>query len=153
MHLLLVGAAPVTAADLGHELRGHGFEVGVVDSGAALLATPVRADLVLLALDLPDLDGLEVCRRLRARSQVPIIGLSGRDSELDRVLGLQAGLDDYVSAPVRARELVAVIGAVMRRVRRPAGEATVAGEAIVHGSLHIGLRRRGGSRRFADHRG
>ncbi len=142
MHLLLVGAAPVTAADLSHELRGQGFEVGVVDSGAALLATTVLADLVLLVLDLPDLDGLEVCRRLRARSQVPIIGLSGRDSELDRVLGLQAGLDDYVTGPVRVRELVAVIGAVMRRVRRPAEETAVAAETIVHGSLRIGLRAR-----------
>lgn len=152
MHLLLVGAAPVTAADLSRELRGHGFEVGVVDSGAALLATTVLADLVVLALDLPDLDGLEVCRRLRARSQVPIIGLSGRDSELDRVLGLQAGLDDYVTGPVRVRELVAVIGAVMRRVRRPAGEPAVAAETIVHGSLHIGLRSREvrvGGRRIA----
>ncbi|WP_410612275.1 response regulator transcription factor [Amycolatopsis sp. lyj-109] len=142
MRLLLVGTMPATAGNLSHELRGHGFEVSVVDSGTALLATSVLADLVVLALDLPDLDGLEVCRRLRARSGVPIIGVSARDSELDRVLGLQAGLDDYVTGPVRPSEVVAVIDAVLRRVRGAAAEPAAAPETVVHGSLHIGLRAR-----------
>ncbi|MDS0135813.1 MULTISPECIES: response regulator transcription factor [unclassified Amycolatopsis] len=133
---------PATAGNLGRDLRGHGFEVSVVDSGSALLATSVLPDLVLLALDLPDLDGLEVCRRLRARSRVPIVGVSGRDSELDRVLGLQAGLDDYVTGPVRPSEVVAVIDAVLRRVRGAAVEPAAAAETVVHGSLHIGLRAR-----------
>ncbi|UOZ03351.1 winged helix-turn-helix domain-containing protein [Amycolatopsis sp. WQ 127309] len=133
---------PATAGNLTHDLRGHGFDVGVVDSGTSLLATPVQADLVLLALDLPDLDGLEVCRRLRARSRVPIIGVSARDSELDRVLGLQAGLDDYLTGPVRPSELIAVVDAVLRRVRRPVVEPAVDTETVLHGSLHIDLRAR-----------
>lgn len=140
--MLLVETTSAAAGDLGYELHGHGFEVDIVGTGAALLATTVLPDLVVLALDLPDLDGLEVCRRLRARSQVPIIGVSTRDSELDRVLGLQAGLDDYVTGPVRVRELVAVIDAVMRRVRRPAAGAAAGAETIAHGALHISLRAR-----------
>ncbi|MET0132455.1 MAG: response regulator transcription factor [Kibdelosporangium sp.] len=146
MRLLLVEADSVVASGLARELRGHGFAVDVLDSGAALLVTPIQCDLVLLGLELPDLDGLEVCRRLRASCQVPVIGLAGRDSELDRVLGFQAGLDEYVTRPVGILELVARIEAVLRRVRQPMPEMvpqrTSHAETLAHGALRISLRTR-----------
>lgn len=76
-----------------------------------------RADLVLLNLELPDLDGLEVCRGIRASCDIPIIAVTARCTELDRVLGLHAGLDDYLVRPYGFRELIARIEAVMRRAR------------------------------------
>jgi DNA-binding response OmpR family regulator len=146
VRLLLVESDASAAGRVAAELCDHGFTVDVVATGAALLDVPTLPDLVLLSLDLPDLDGLEVCRRLRTRSDVPVIALSGRDSELERVLGFQAGLDDYVTRPCRARELAARIGAVMRRVRR---QARAAGQesgsrrtVITHGPLRISLRTR-----------
>ena len=80
-------------------------------------------DLVLLDLRLPDIDGLEVCRRLRERSRVPIIVVTARGEEVDRVVGLELGADDYVVKPYGLRELVARIRAVMRRARAPAPPA------------------------------
>ncbi|MFI2778809.1 response regulator transcription factor [Streptomyces sp. ALB3] len=92
-----------------------------VATGAQALRGHHDSDLILLDLDLPDLDGLEVCRGIRAVSDIPIIAVTARDSELDRVLGLQAGSDDYLVKPYGFRELLARMEAVMRRVRsRPA---------------------------------
>ncbi|THJ74341.1 response regulator transcription factor [Candidatus Frankia alpina] len=98
-------------------LEREGFEVGVVGDGPSALAEFDRrgADLVLLDLMLPGLSGTEVCRTLRSRSSVPIIMLTARDSEIDKVLGLELGADDYVTKPFSARELVARIRAVLRR--------------------------------------
>ncbi|EIV94243.1 response regulator transcription factor [Frankia sp. QA3] len=98
-------------------LEREGFEVGVVADGPSALAEFDRrgADLVLLDLMLPGLSGTEVCRTLRTRSSVPIIMLTARDSEIDKVLGLELGADDYVTKPFSARELVARIRAVLRR--------------------------------------
>lgn len=98
-----------------------------------------EADLVLLDLDLPDLDGLEVCRKIRSESGIPIIAVTARGTELDRVLGLQAGADDYLPKPYGFHELLARIEAVMRRVR-PA--PVVIPAVITHGPLRIdaGLR-------------
>ncbi|WP_261571242.1 response regulator transcription factor [Frankia gtarii] len=98
-------------------LEREGFEVGVVVDGPSALAEFDRrgADLVLLDLMLPGLSGTEVCRTLRSRSSVPIIMLTARDSEIDKVLGLELGADDYVTKPFSARELVARIRAVLRR--------------------------------------
>ncbi|OLR93383.1 hypothetical protein BJP25_17240 [Actinokineospora bangkokensis] len=146
-------ADPTAAGAVAGGLRDRGFAVELAGTGAALLDGPVRADLVLLGLDLPDLDGLEVCRRLRARSRVPVIALSARDSELDRVLGFQAGLDDYVGTPVPVAELVARIHAVMRRVRgAPAEEPAPPAEVVVRGDLRVNTRAREvhlGDRRIA----
>jgi DNA-binding response OmpR family regulator len=146
VRLLLVEADPAVAGALADELRGRGYGVDVARSGVELLGGSLVADLVLPGLELPDLDGPEVCRRLRAHSGVPIIALSGRDSELDRVLGFQAGLDDYVTRPFQVRELVARIAAVMRRVRGPAGESVEedapAPDTIVREPLRISLRAR-----------
>ena len=102
---------------LAYMLRKEGFEVAVADDGPAGLAAFDRegADLVLLDLMLPGLSGTEVCRELRTRSSVPVIMLTARDSEVDKVVGLELGADDYVTKPFSHRELVARIRAVLRR--------------------------------------
>lgn len=98
-------------------LRREGFDVASAADGAAGLAEYDRggADLVLLDLMLPGMPGLDVCRRLRARGDVPVVILSARDSEVDKVVGLELGADDYVTKPFSHRELVARVRAVLRR--------------------------------------
>src|SRR5688572_10705333 len=108
---------------LSYMLRREGFEAVVAGTGPDALAEFDRggADIVLLDLMLPGLSGTEVCRALRSRSAVPIIMLTAKDSEVDKVVGLELGADDYVTKPYSARELVARIRAVLRR-RREAAE-------------------------------
>ena len=96
-------------------LRREGFDVDRAATGAAALDESLHPDLVLLDLRLPDVDGLDVCRALRARSAVPIIVVTARGEESDRVVGLELGADDYVVKPFGSRELIARIRAVMRR--------------------------------------
>ncbi|GGO68241.1 response regulator transcription factor [Nonomuraea cavernae] len=102
---------------LSYMLRKEGFEVSVAATGPEALETFDRngADLVLLDLMLPGLPGTEVCRSLRRRSKVPVIMLTAKDSEIDKVVGLELGADDYVTKPFSSRELVARIRAVLRR--------------------------------------
>jgi two-component system response regulator RegX3 len=102
---------------LGYMLRREGFEVAMAATGPDGIEEFDRAgaDLVLLDLMLPGLSGLEVCRALRAKSEVPVIMLTAKDSEVDKVVGLEIGADDYVTKPFSARELVARIRAVLRR--------------------------------------
>ncbi len=102
---------------LSYMLRREGYEVAVAATGTDALAEFDRsgADLVLLDLMLPGLSGTEVCRALRQRSNVPVIMLTARDSEIDKVVGLELGADDYVTKPFSSRELVARIRAVLRR--------------------------------------
>ncbi|MFN2538510.1 MAG: response regulator, partial [Mycobacteriales bacterium] len=102
---------------LAYMLRKEGFEVSVAGDGPSGLAVFDRdgADIVLLDLMLPGLSGTEVCRELRTRSAVPVIMLTARDSEVDKVVGLELGADDYVTKPFSHRELVARIRAVLRR--------------------------------------
>jgi len=102
---------------LGYMLRREGFEVAMAATGPDGIEEFDRAgaDLVLLDLMLPGLSGLEVCRQLRQRSEVPVIMLTAKDAEVDKVVGLEIGADDYVTKPFSARELVARIRAVMRR--------------------------------------
>jgi two-component system response regulator RegX3 len=108
---------------LAYMLRKEGFEVAVATDGPAGLQAFDRdgADLVLLDLMLPGLSGTEVCRELRTRSAEPVIMLTARDSEVDKVVGLELGADDYVTKPFSHRELVARIRAVLRR-QSPATE-------------------------------
>ncbi|HNL52736.1 MAG TPA: response regulator transcription factor [Actinomycetota bacterium] len=98
-------------------LRKEGFDVAVADDGQVAVETFERdgADLVLLDIMLPGMSGTEVCRRIRMTSQVPIIMVTAKDSEIDKVVGLELGADDYVTKPFSSRELVARIRAVMRR--------------------------------------
>jgi two-component system response regulator RegX3 len=102
---------------LGYMLRREGFEVAMAATGPDGIEEFDRAgaDLVLLDLMLPGLSGLEVCRQLRQRSEVPVIMLTAKDAEVDKVVGLEIGADDYVTKPFSARELVARIRAVLRR--------------------------------------
>ncbi|NUO56444.1 MAG: response regulator transcription factor [Hamadaea sp.] len=102
---------------ISYMLRKEGFEVSVAATGTAALTEFDRsgADIVLLDLMLPEMSGTEVCRQLRVRSSVPIIMVTARDSEIDKVVGLELGADDYVTKPYSPRELVARIRAVLRR--------------------------------------
>lgn len=102
-------------------LRREGYEVGIASDGAAALEEFDRhgADLVLLDLMLPGVSGTEVCRTLRQRSSVPIIMVTAKDGEVDKVVGLELGADDYVTKPFSSRELVARIRAVLRRKGEP----------------------------------
>jgi two-component system response regulator RegX3 len=102
---------------LAYLLGREGFEVSVADTGPGALEEFDRngADLVLLDLMLPGLPGTEVCRQLRTRSNVPVIMLTAKDTEVDKVVGLELGADDYVTKPYSSRELVARIRAVLRR--------------------------------------
>lgn len=106
---------------LSYMLRKEGFEVAIAATGTEALAEYDRAgaDIVLLDLMLPEKSGTEVCREIRATSNVPIIMVTARESEVDRVVGLELGADDYVTKPYSPRELVARIRAVLRRKAEP----------------------------------
>lgn len=110
---------------LSYMLRKEGFEVSVAATGPDALTEFDRtgADIVLLDLMLPEMSGTEVCRQLRQRSAVPIIMVTARDSEIDKVVGLEIGADDYVTKPYSPRELVARIRAVLRRQSPEVAEA------------------------------
>ena len=139
VRLLLVEDDPTISDPLLEGLRREGFEVDLAATGAAALAAgPV--DLVLLDLGLPDLEGRVVCQELRASSNVPIIVVTARSDEIDRVVLLELGADGYVVRPFGFRELVARIRAVLRRVGQPEA-ATGDTEAVTVGALVIDRRR------------
>lgn len=117
MRVLLVEDDDPIALSLTQGLHRHGYQVDRVSTGAAALAA-APADVVLLDLGLPDVDGLDVCRELRARTDVPIIVITARADEVDTVAGLEVGADDYVAKPFGVREVIARIRAVLRRTRR-----------------------------------
>ena len=123
MKILVVEDESAIAEPLVAGLEREGFEVEWAATGEQALAAAAAAgaepDVVLLDLRLPDIDGYTVCRRLRERSDVPIIMVSARGEEVDRVVGLELGADDYVVKPFGVRELVARIRAVSRRTRTP----------------------------------
>lgn len=107
-------------------LRKEGFRVDAVDGGAGLdrlLSTYGDPDLIVLDVMLPGEDGLSICRRLRGASQVPILMLTAKGDEIDRIVGLELGADDYLPKPFNPRELLARIKAVLRRRTPPAGDA------------------------------
>lgn len=115
--VLIVEDEESLADPLAFLLRKEGFEATVVTDGPSALAEFDRsgADIVLLDLMLPGMSGTDVCKQLRARSAVPVIMVTARDSEIDKVVGLELGADDYVTKPYSARELIARIRAVLRR--------------------------------------
>ncbi|MFT4083538.1 MAG: response regulator transcription factor [Nocardioides sp.] len=106
---------------LSYMLRKEGFEVAIAENGSDALKEFDRfgADIVLLDLMLPGIPGTEVCRQIRATSAVPVIMVSAKDDEVDKVVGLELGADDYVTKPYSPRELVARIRAVLRRGQEP----------------------------------
>jgi DNA-binding response OmpR family regulator len=118
---------------LASRLRRQGYNIESVGTGHEAMQVYESADIILLDLELPDLDGLEVCSRIRSACHIPMIAVTARGTEADRILGLQAGMDDYIVKPYGFRELMARMSAVMRRLHgnpKPGG-------AIIHGPLHI----------------
>ena len=138
--LLVVEDEESISEPLAYMLGREGFDVAVAGTGPAALEEFQRggADLVLLDLMLPGLSGTEVCRALRATSSVPIIMLTARDSEVDKVVGLELGADDYVTKPFSHRELVARIRAVLRRRAEPEAAEPA---ALVAGPVRMDVER------------
>ena len=135
MDILLVEDDDAIAASLISGLATSGMTVRRVSNGADAVAAEIP-DVVLLDIGLPDFDGFEVCRRIRQKSQVPIIMLTARDEEIDRVFGLEIGADDYVTKPFGLRELTARIRAVSRR---RAAVDVPASEILEIGNLKLDL--------------
>ena len=123
-------------------LKNAGYEVRTAENGTDALAAVQSREPALIILDLmlPDLDGIEVCRRVRQRSDVPILMLTARDEDVDKIIGLEVGADDYLTKPFNPRELVARVKSILRRVTPERREAQ--GERIVHGDLIIDAGRR-----------
>ena len=115
-----------------------GMETSEAGDGEAALAAIARErpDLVVLDINLPRMDGLEVCRRLRTSGDLPILFLSSRDDEIDRVVGLELGADDYVVKPFSPREVVARVGAILKRGGRAAAGEKAKGP-VVHNNLRL----------------
>ncbi len=141
--ILLVDDEQAIQTLLAYPLRRDGYEVVPAHDGREALDrfAEQRFDLVVLDVMLPRVDGIEVCRRLRSRSQVPIIMLTARDDEVDKVLGLEMGADDYITKPFSVREFRSRVRAALRRADMIA-ERTGAGEPISAADLEIDLERR-----------
>ena len=140
--VLIVEDEESLADPLAYLLRKEGFEATVVNDGTSALAEFDRsgADIVLLDLMLPGISGTDVCKQLRSRSSVPVIMVTARDSELDKVLGLELGADDYVTKPYSARELIARIRAVLRRGSE-AEEAALVDSVLEAGPVRMDVER------------
>ncbi|HEX7364594.1 MAG TPA: response regulator transcription factor [Dehalococcoidia bacterium] len=133
--ILLVEDEPKVCELIKAYLVKDGDDVVIAGDGKTAIeqAQLYKPDLILLDLNLPELDGLEVCRTIRKQSNVPIIMLTARDEEVDKVVGLEIGADDYVTKPFSPRELAARVSAVLRRYR----EGLKKGEQIVCGELRL----------------
>jgi len=116
--IMIVDDEPLITDSLSYSLRREGFDVKSVGDGAIALQEIVafEPDLVVLDIMLPGMSGLEICKRLRAQSSIPVIMLTARGEEIDRVLGLEVGADDYLPKPFSFRELLARIRSILRRV-------------------------------------
>jgi DNA-binding response OmpR family regulator len=136
LHVLVIEDDDGIAEPLAEGLSREGFAVSRAASGTQALQAPA-VDVILLDLGLPDMDGYALCRQLRARSAVPVLVITARGSEADRVIGLELGADDYLVKPFGFRELVARIRAVLRRSTEPA-----ATQAQVLGALTVDRRTR-----------
>ncbi|AZG47971.1 response regulator transcription factor [Gordonia insulae] len=141
-HVLIVEDEESLADPLAFLLRKEGFEASVINDGAQALSAfdRVSPDIVLLDLMLPGMSGTEICKSLRARSTVPVIMVTARDSEIDKVVGLELGADDYVTKPYSARELIARIRAVLRR-GGDAGEEDLSIGVLEEGPVRMDVER------------
>ncbi|MFW0108799.1 winged helix-turn-helix domain-containing protein [Rothia sp. P7181] len=139
--ILVVEDEEALSEPLAFLLGREGFDVQVVDNGIDAVVEFERngADLVLLDVMLPGQSGMEVCKQLRAQSSVPIIMLTAKDSEIDKVLGLELGADDYVTKPYSSRELIARVRAVLRR--QGDGEELEASSAVEVGPVRMDVER------------
>jgi DNA-binding response OmpR family regulator len=139
--ILVVDDEPAVSDLLAYNLRKAHFEVLVAADGreALRLAGEAAPDLILLDLMIPEVDGLDVCRELRKSSNVPIIMITARGEEIDRVVGLELGADDYVTKPFSVRELMARIKAVLRRTHSDEHEDTPSTYLLGPGGLRMDL--------------
>ncbi|WP_438022011.1 response regulator [Sorangium sp. So ce233] len=139
-HILVVDDEARIREVLLYALQKEGYAVTAVADGRAAIeaAAPGKVDLVVLDVMLPELDGLEVCRRLRAGSRTPILFLSARADEVDRIVGLELGGDDYLTKPFSPRELVARVRALLRRAEAPPPVPAEARAAVLrHGPIEV----------------
>ncbi len=129
--ILIVEDESTIAEAIRYNLKREGYEVTIASDGQAALVRfeQEKPDLVLLDLMLPKLDGVSVCRKLRQASNVPIVMLTARDEEIDKVVGLQVGADDYVTKPFSMRELIARVQAMLRRVELDQATVSLAADA------------------------
>ncbi|MDC3956008.1 response regulator transcription factor [Polyangium jinanense] len=139
-HILVVDDEARIREVLQYALRKEGYEVSVVTDGREAIEAVAKGgiDLVILDVMLPEVDGLSACRHIRTESRVPILFLSARSDEIDRVLGLDLGGDDYLTKPFSVRELVARVKALFRRLEAP-GEA--ARKVLTHGRIEVDVER------------
>ncbi len=146
--ILIVEDEPALQETLAYNLNRQGYATETASDGQAAVDTARRIspDLVILDIMLPILDGFEVCRILRQESKVPILMLTARDEEIDRVIGLEMGADDYLTKPFSMRELMARVKALLRRVRLDKSETSPPPaspkESLVFGNLEMDLTRR-----------
>lgn len=136
-HILVVDDDPHIREVICFALAKAGHETQCARDGVEALATfqAAPAALIILDIGMPEMDGLEVCRQVRKTSEAPILFLSARDEEIDRVLGLEIGGDDYVTKPFSPRELVARVNAILKRTR--ARPESASPERFVHGGLEL----------------
>jgi len=134
--VLIADDEPTIRQVIGFALEKAGYATAMSRNGAEVLQTIRRGapDLLILDIGMPEMDGLAVCREIRRTSDLPILFLSARDEEIDRVLGLEIGGDDYVTKPFSARELVARVGAILKRGRAGAGRPK---SAVTHGKVRL----------------
>lgn len=140
MEKILIVDDDVELCDLVAEfLRPEGFDIEAVHDGQKGLVRALSAEHVLVVLDvmLPAINGLDVLRRLRAQTQIPVIILTARGDDVDRIVGLEIGADDYLPKPFNPRELLARIRAILRRSQQPVSNETAAGQKITIGEVSL----------------
>jgi DNA-binding response OmpR family regulator len=140
--ILIVEDEPSIASFVAMYLKRAGFAVRVAGTGEGAIeqATAEAPSLIVLDLMLPDLDGIDVCRRVRQRSDVPILMLTARDDDIDKIIGLEVGADDYLTKPFNPGELVARVKSILRRANPERRELESA--CLEHGDLSIDAGRR-----------
>ena len=137
MKILIVDDDPQIREVLTIALGRAGYATITANTGTGALRSAQRdgPDLMVLDIGLPEIDGIEVCRRLRATSELPVLFLTARDDEVDRVLGLEMGADDYVTKPFSSRELIARVKAILKRANGPRDGGN--GQVLRHGVLSV----------------
>ena len=137
--ILIVDDDPHIRQVLSFALGKAGMQTEEASDGESALGAIAarRPDLVVLDINMPRMNGLDVCRKLRAADDLPILFLSSRDDEIDRVLGLELGGDDYVVKPFSPREVVARVSAILRRAGKPAEPAPTTAGPLTHGRLSL----------------
>ncbi len=150
--VLIVEDEPSLASTLSYNLRKQGFNVvSAVDGVAGLReARSARPDIIVLDLMLPKMDGIEVCRRIRAESDVPILILTAKGEELDKVVGLEVGADDYLTKPFGMRELTARLRALLRRSGARSGAASEDRTRVTAGEITLDARGRSATKSGAE---